>query len=499
MSPDLSESFESKTIRWVLPPCPQRAARVYTVRLFSSLLGLRAIVEEERPRERDGIRTVVYGPIDDDAESKLFVIEPDLYFWSRVEAGSDITPSGVSEWRGVPFPRWAESGVSRKSHAASTFVCPVDPIAAAFFLVSRIEEWRSEKVDRHGRYPADEAWMTRMGLLERPLVHEFAATFAAWIGIEDPFAAARALWPGGHPFAIAFTHDVDRLRMHGNLWYDARSTIGALRLRGGLSIALRRVTNGIAVHLGGRKDPYDTFDELTEGHSSSGNRATYFWICAQHSVKNADYDGDSPRAVAVMEKLRDAGHEIALHGTFDSFEHGELLREEKAALERVSAMAVTSTRQHFLRFRVSATWQAQERAGLVADSTLGFSGRLGFRAGLAVPFRPWDFTRSQPYDLWEVPMVMMDVTARDYMGLHPGEAIARSRRILAQVERVGGAVAVLWHNSSLNDLDWCGWKPVYDSWLEYARMQNAWGATVSQIVDAYSRQLIPSPNCIPEP
>jgi hypothetical protein len=459
---------------------------VYTVRLFSSLLGLRATVEEARPLDRDGIRTVLYGPIDDASDSKLFVIEPDLYFWSRVEAGSDITPLGVSEWRGVPFPRWAESGVSRKSHAANTFVCPVDPIAAAFFLISRIEEWRSEKVDQHGRYPADEAWMTRMGLLERPLVHEFAAIFAEWLGIEDPFAAACAQWPNGHPFAVAFTHDIDRLRMHGNFWQDARATFGALRFRGGLSIAARRVASGIAVRIGGRKDPYDTFDELSAGHHSSGNLATYFWICARKSAKNADYAGDSPRAGAMISVLRDAGHEIALHGTFDSFENGDLLREEKEALASVALAAVTSSRQHYLRFRASVTWQVQEEAGLTADSTLGFAGRLGFRAGLAVPFQPWDFTRSQPYNLWEVPMVMMDVTAREYMGLRPGEAIARSQRILAQVERVGGAVAVLWHNSSLNDLDWRGWRSVYQSWLEAARTQNAWGATIRQIVEARS-------------
>lgn len=471
---------DKKTLTWVVTDHPQRGAMEYAIRLLCNLMGRRARFVRPTDADSHGETRVHYGPFSSFANPHL-TLSFDTHFWGRVDSGADITPLGAAEWHGVMYPRWAESGVSRKSRLDESRVCPVDPVAATFFLVSRIEEVRSLAADQHGRFPAGESWMVRMGLIERPLVHDYATAIQESLD-EGTAETDSAFWPGGRRWAISFTHDVDRLRMHSSVWRDVRSGVGGLRFKGGLRAAGRRLQSFSATRFLGRSDPYDTIDEILADHDRRGFKSTWFWIAGKPSTHNADYHvvhGPAPNAIS---RLRDRGHEVGLHGSYESFERPDLLTLERQLLEGVVGAPVVVTRQHYLRFRAERTWRAHQAAGLAVDSTLGFADRLGFRAGIAVPFRPWDFERQCEHAIWEVPLVMMDVTAREYMGLTPDEAIRRSRAILSAVQRVGGAVAVLWHNSSLNDIDWRGWRPVYQSWLDVASESEAWGSTLSDTV-----------------
>lgn len=484
----MTASHQSPLV-WLVDSHPQRNAIVYTIRILSALMGRAARIVDRAGEivARPGV--IHYGPRPDPADSKHYSIVSDEHFWRRVESGADIAPEGVAEWRGVMFPRWAEGGVSRKLEATSSRLCPVDPLAAAFFLISRIEEIRSRSVDDHGRFPAESSWMVRMGFIERPLVHEFAKALSdALYGGDTPVSAENP-WPDGHRFALAFTHDVDRIRMHGSLWRDIRSGLGGLRRSGGVSAGMRRATSLLRTRMFGQRDPYDTIDEILAGQERRGFRSTWFWIASHRSIHNADYTPSESIASAAIRAIRDRGHEIGLHGSYESGDTPELLSGEKDLLESVVERPVLSTRQHYLRLRAGHTWQWHQAAGLRIDTTLGFAGRMGFRAGLAVPFRPWDFVNQRPHDLWEIPLIMMDVTAKDYMGLSPSQAIARSRQLLGSVAKYGGAAAVLWHNSSLNEIDWKGWARVYESWLDLAVEHEAWGANLTEILGRWTSQL----------
>ncbi len=474
---------------WLVDPHPQRAAIVYTIRILCALMGRSVRIADGAGDLDERTSAIHYGRRRDPIESNYYSIIPDEHFWRRIESGADIAPEGIAEWRGVMFPRWSMRGVSRKLESASSRLCPVDPLAASFFLISRIEEIRSSDVDLHGRFPAESAWMVRMGLIERPLVHEFASALRDALNGSGTSGSAVNPWPDGHRCALAFTHDVDRMRMHGSLWRDIRSGIGGLRFTGGVGSGMRRVSSLVKTRAMGRRDPYDTIEEILDGQERRGYRSTWFWIASKPSIQNADYTPSDSTVSKSICNIRDRGHEVGLHGSYESGTSPDLLGGEKELLESVIGVPVKSTRQHYLRFQADRTWHGQSAAVLRIDSTLGFAGRMGFRAGLAVPFQPWDFANDQPHDLWEVPLILMDVTAREYMALSPTQAMTRSRQLIATVAKVGGAAAVLWHNSSLNQIDWAGWGPVYESWLDAAAEQGAWGATLTDILGRWTSHL----------
>ncbi|HEX9751698.1 MAG TPA: polysaccharide deacetylase family protein [candidate division Zixibacteria bacterium] len=471
-------------IRWIIADGHQRRATEYTSRLLSSLIGGRAEIVPHADTAAQH-PTVYYGDHATNDDSASLRITPDRAFWHTVEQGGDPSPVASRLWRDIEFPIWDRGAAAAVGRDTAVKLCPVDPIAAAFFLVSRIEEWRSKASDQHGRFPAKRSWLVRHGLIETPVVHDYAAAIAGSIGLKTPFDSSRANWCHDRRFAVAFTHDIDQLRMHGPLWQDVRRSIGALRFAGGRRTTAKRFRSRALTRDGRQRDPYDTVDQLSQWHARNGNRATFFLINTKPSATDADYSCGEPRIQSLIRSLTDQGHEVGLHGSYSSFDHPERLGQEKSGLERIVGAESRVTRQHYLRFAPQTTWPAHIASGFKIDSTLGHAERFGFRAGLAVPFRPWDYRADAPFDLWELPLVMMDVTAREYMMLTPQEAIERSDLILRQIARVGGAAAVLWHNSSFDDIDWHGWADVYRAWLSEAARLEGYSATVSEIVQSW--------------
>ena len=63
---------------------------------------------------------------------------------------------------------------------------PFDPLAASFFIVSRYEEYMPFIADAHGRFPAKESVMYRLGTLNKPLVNAYAEILATLLEEHNP-------------------------------------------------------------------------------------------------------------------------------------------------------------------------------------------------------------------------------------------------------------------------------------------------------------------------
>jgi hypothetical protein len=84
--------------------------------------------------------------------------------------------------------------------------------------------------------------------------------------------------------------------------------------------------------------------------------------------------------------------------------------------------------------------------GLSYDASLGFPEHIGFRCGTAREFPVFDPTRSRQLRLRERPLVAMDVTMTDYMGLGPEECLATLENLWSSIRQLGGTLEVLIHN-----------------------------------------------------
>lgn len=326
-----------------------------------------------------------------------------------------------------------------------------DDVAEAFFHLARVEELRGPR-DRHGRFPASASCLD---LLDPPL-----DGLRARLGVEP------RRWGGGARFAVALTHDVDtpwRWTGIGVRGAAARLKSHALAGRGRAALQEARALSAVPVHRLRRTDPNWSFERVLAIERERGASSTFFVMAGhRHAADGASpetYDRLRPRLV---ETLKAGGAEIALHGSYTAAADPRLLAQEKEALGRLAG-EIEGQRYHYLRLDPHANLAPLEQLDFTYDSSLGFAGAVGFRAGISQPFRPWDLERDRPLDLVEIPLAAMDATFDErYLGLSARDAEPHLLRLLADAAERGGGFAILWHTDRFDPASSRRWDRLYE-------------------------------------
>jgi hypothetical protein len=269
---------------------------------------------------------------------------------------------------------------------------------------------------------------------------------------------------GDAKFAVALTHDVD------NPWRWTRAGIrsGAGRLKRGelrQAGALARVP----IHRLRGTDPYWRFREVVCEEREHGARGSTFFVMARHEHR-ADGPSYEDRRAKVVEEILGAGGEVGLHGSYLAAEDGEKLAAETKELERLAGR-LAGHRYHYLRIDPHRNLVPLGGLGFRYDTTLGFPDAIGFRAGIAHPFRPWDFERDEPASIVEVPLAVMDATLAEerYQGLSAAAAKPQLIALLDWAAEHGGGFSILWHPDRFDAPTARGWDRLYFELLDEVR------------------------------
>lgn len=325
-----------------------------------------------------------------------------------------------------------------------------DDLAEAFFHLARVEERHAPR-DRHARFPPSASCLDP---LDPPLER-----LRRELGLEPP------RW-GGARFAVALSHDVDVPWR----WTRAGIRAGAGRLKtamrardGGDALREARGLAAVPLHRVRGTDPNFSFERIVALERKRGASSVFF-VLAAHRVPQ---DGPAPETYdrlrpRVVETLLDLGAEVGLHASYTAALDPARIAAEKAELERLGA-TLHGQRYHYLRVDPHANLGHLEGLGFRYDSSLGFGGVPGFRAGIAHPFRPWSFAHDRPLDLVEIPLAAMDVTLAEprYLGLSVAEAERRLLALLDWAAEHGGGFSILWHADRFDRATAGGWDALY--------------------------------------
>jgi hypothetical protein len=128
-------------------------------------------------------------------------------------------------------------------------------------------------------------------------------------------------------------------------------------------------------------------------------------------------------------------------------------------------------RYHYLRVHPHRNLAPLRALGIAHDASLGWAEALGFRAGIAQPFRPWGFERDEPLDLVEIPLGAMDATLAEprYLGLSVAEAERRLIGLLDLAAEHGGAFSVVWHTERFDPASARGWDRLWFRFIDAVR------------------------------
>jgi peptidoglycan/xylan/chitin deacetylase (PgdA/CDA1 family) len=341
-----------------------------------------------------------------------------------------------------------------------------DELAAAFFHLARIEELGAPR-DRHGRFLASASCLDP---LDPPLER-----LRRELGLAST-------WYGSARFVVALTHDVDvpwRWTPIGVRGATARLKGHALAGRVGPAVHEARGLARVPLHKLRGSDPNWRFAEIVAEERAHGASSTFF-VMAGHGHRA---DGAAPEVYErlrprLVETLAEAGAEVGLHGSYLSADDLDLLARERAMLAQLEGPLV-GHRYHYLRVDPHRNLVPLVRIGFHYDTSLGFPDALGFRAGIAHPFRPWDLDQERPADLVEVPLAVMDATLAEdrYEGLSAAAAKPRVLTLLDWAAEHGGGFAILWHPERFDPPSGQGWDRLYFDVIE--AVQERGGVCVS--------------------
>lgn len=371
-----------------------------------------------------------------------------------------ILPHGLLEETGVlhqqSLMNHIAQGISFSHDLARQIACgekvfeiQFDLFAAAFFLLSRYEEYLPFKADIHGRYSASESVAFRSRFLERPLVQEWAFAFTALL--KQRYAPLKSELP---PYRKQMTIDVDQaFKYRHKPWW---------RNFGGFLRDPASFRERFAVLTGLQTDPYDIFDHLEKYFPGKDFGLSFFFLLGDYGAydKNTDYRNTAFRNL--ITKLG-SKYPVGIHPSYtsnssDAYTSQQILLKEVARLESILGAPVKRSRQHYLKLRFPETYRKLLNAGITHDFTMGYADRIGFRASTALPFYWYDLENEVVTELLIHPFQVMDVTLRHYLRMTPEQARLAVRDIRVQVEKYGGDFTCIWHNSSF-DQSWQGWSP----------------------------------------
>jgi hypothetical protein len=335
---------------------------------------------------------------------------------------------------------------------------PFDVFSAAFYLLSRYEEWLPYTPDEYGRYPHQTALAYRSDFLRIPLID-------CWL--RQVNAMLKSLYPSYQPrqreFRFIPTYDVDETfaYLHKPLWKNIGGFFRDL-LQGKLTEVLERGN----VYAGQQKDPYDTFQWLNALHAQFGLQPVYFLLTL---LEQGAYDKNLPVKKPVIQNLYKQladQYQTGLHPSWISGDKKNLLQQELQTAEQITGNKITRSRNHYLRFTIPETYRRLLSAGIIEDHSMAYGAVNGFRASTSYPFYWYDLEKEMQTPLLIRPFCFMEAAACFSEGLSAEQAGLELQYFYDTVQQVQGDCVILFHNHFLTEQpQWIAWREMYADFL----------------------------------
>jgi hypothetical protein len=378
----------------------------------------------------------------------------------QVENVFTIVPTGLLfETRVVPQTITCIELNGRKVFFTTGGDFPFDIFSAAFYLLSRYEEYLPHEKDGYGRYAHTQSLACREGFLDVPLVNYWLQDLRAALVRYYPDISFRY-----QAFKFIPTYDIDSAFsfLHKEWW---RNLGGALRsmARGRWGVLRQR----IEVLRGKRQDPFDAYEWLDSLHLYCRLRPYYFFLVA---ARCKGVDRNLPLSSAGFQELiqyHAAGYRLGIHPSWQSGDDEKLLREEIEWLEVIGGQPINRSRQHFIRFTLPDTYRRLLRHRINRDFSMGYGTINGFRASVASSFYWYDLEKEEATELRVFPFCFMDSNSYYKQKYTAAQAMTELLHYYRHTRKVNGLMITIWHNNFLGtDPDFAGWREVYEIFLK---------------------------------
>jgi peptidoglycan/xylan/chitin deacetylase (PgdA/CDA1 family) len=332
-----------------------------------------------------------------------------------------------------------------------------DLLKSIFYLLSGYQEYANKSSsDRLGRFNFQDSIQCKLDITHKPVVSYYFQWLADGLieyGKRNGLPIkAKKLFDN---FGFLLSHDIDSVDLYTFEYvaYKVKEILGLVKSPLSRSKNSQLFLSGLLKWIGLMKNdnPHWNFERLRQLERKYQFASTFYFLGEGIRHHDAYYSFQEQRLIALFKFLEAEGCEIGLHGTTQSGRDKEIMRTELEKLKRASGAEITGIRQHRLLWSHPPTAKIQSHVGFVYDTTLGFAAHEGFRNSYCYPFKLYDFENDKTIDIWEFPLVVMDVTLFAYQKYLPDKALEKCQELLSEVKKFNGLFTLLWHNSFFDE------------------------------------------------
>ncbi len=335
---------------------------------------------------------------------------------------------------------------------------PFDIFSAAFYLLSRYEEYLPHVKDVYGRFPASESIAYKHEFLKQPVVDIWAYKFKASLQEHYP--------------EFEFPKKVYRVKplidVPTAYWFKSK---GLLRTLAGVvkdvfQFKFKCLYDRSIVLFGFKHDPYDTFKYIINKQKQYKFKFLFFFLVGDLSTYDKGISPNNKTFISLIKHVADYS-QVGLKVSYFAVEDLAILKKEKQRIEAILNTSLQVSRQSYSKVNMPDTYRNLIELEIFNDFTMGYTNHVGFRAGTCTPFFFYDLD----YET-QTPLKVHPYHVMDYTLLKSKSLLDKKKNLLEiinQVKAVNGEFAPVFHNYTFSDITrWKGFKELFNMILDSA-------------------------------
>lgn len=310
------------------------------------------------------------------------------------EQGIQTTDLQVFDWEGLP----AFFATQDKS------ALPFDFFAAAFYLMSRYEEYQPFVADALGRFGSSQSLASKHNFLHLPLVDLW---FERFVSIWDDFFDTNHTQDTVSSLSLIV--DVPQL-----FAYKHKSIFRSIAegMQDFFKFRFASVFDRILVLLGVREDPLSNIHHWIEVLLQKTNAIHFFVLFTKLGVHDRSLGVFNTKHQQGIKSISDYAPTAPL-ASFESSLNENSLGADISRFTNLIHRPITSIRQHKLVLQFPHTYRLFSSLGIKKDYSMQYADAPGFRASTAFPFRFYDLGDEQQTPLTIHPVCLSEAHIRN--------------------------------------------------------------------------------------
>jgi hypothetical protein len=339
-------------------------------------------------------------------------------------------------------------------------ILPFDLFAAAFYLVSRYEEYLPFLPDAFNRFEAENSLAYQYDFLNIPIVNLWIVEFEKLLKFKFPNIETES-----PKFKYISTIDIDNAYKYKDK--------GVMRSVGGYLKSILKfdkldLRNRTAVLFKNEKDPFDSYDYQLQIKEKYNLNVIYFFLLGDYGVNDKNHPSNNNGFQRLIKHLSDYCS-IGIHPSFGSNTNPNQVKIEINRLAKITHKDVFNSRQHFSMLKFPDTYATLLGFGITNDYSMGYANYNGFRASICYPFYWYDLDEEIETGLRIHPFCISETSLRYKDFASPKTLLNFAEPIVNEVKKYNGQLVTIFHNDSMGTSEeWIEWENVYEEIVKLA-------------------------------